>query len=182
MKKNVEKKVCLLGDFGVGKTSLIRRFVENAYDDRYLSTLGVKVSKKSFVIKDMKKKPFFKANLTLLIWDLVGQKGFHSTQTSAYQGTNGAFVVCDLSRPDTIDSLEWWISSLYNITKPIPLVFLANKVDLTEESVPLELNRKLDAIANKYKADFFATSAKTGKNVETAFQTIGKVLTSKFFE
>ena len=75
MKKNVEKKVCLLGDYGVGKTSLIRRFVYNAYDDRYLSTLGVKVSKKDMVIKDFKKKPFFKVNLTLLIWDLVGHKG-----------------------------------------------------------------------------------------------------------
>ena len=67
MKKIVEKKVCLLGDFAVGKTSLIRRFVHNAYDDRYLSTLGVKVSKKNVVVKDFKKKPFLKIDLTLMI-------------------------------------------------------------------------------------------------------------------
>jgi small GTP-binding protein len=182
MRKNVEKKVCLLGDFGVGKTSLIRRFVENAYDDRYISTLGVKISKKSFVVKDIKKKPFFKANLTLLIWDLVGQKGFHSIQTSAYKGTNGAFIVYDLSRPKTIDSLDWWISSLFEQTGTIPLIFLANKVDLKEDSVPLELSSKLDAVTKKYNAEFFATSAKTGKNVELAFGSMGKSLTKKFFE
>ncbi len=181
MKKNVEKKVCLLGDYGVGKTSLIRRFVYNAYDDRYLSTLGVKVSKKDMVIKDFKKKPFFKVNLTLLIWDLVGQKGFQSLQLSAYRGTNSALIVCDLSRPETIDSMEWWISSLFKETKQIPLIFLANKMDLTEDGVPLELSGKLDAIISKYGAQFFPTSAKTGKNVEVAFSEIGKTLTKKFF-
>jgi small GTP-binding protein len=138
MQKSVEKKVCLLGDWGVGKTSLIRRFVFNAFDDRYLSTLGVKVSKKGFVIKDFKKKPFLKVNLTLLIWDLVGQKGFQYLQATAFKGTNGALIVCDVTRPETIEAMERWISSLYAETKPMPLIFLANKVDLTENAVPLK--------------------------------------------
>lgn len=181
MQIKVEKKVCLLGDWGVGKTSLIRRFVYNAYDDRYLSTLGVKVSKKSIVIKDFKKKPFFKVNLTLLIWDLVGQKGFQNTQNSAYKGTNGALVVCDLSRPETIERMEGWISSLYKVTKPIPLILLANKIDLTNNGVPLDLKDKIEKIMMKYKAMFFSTSAKTGQNVEAAFEGIGKQLTKKFF-
>ncbi len=179
---NVEKKISLLGDWGVGKTSLIRRYVYNAYDDRYLSTLGVKVSRKEIVIKDFKKKPFFRVNLNLLIWDLVGQKGFKSVQHTAYKGTNGAFIVCDLSRPETIDSIEWWVSSLFKETKPIPIILLANKVDLTEDSVPLELNRRTDDIIKKHNATFFPTSAKTGRNVEAAFQAMGKLLTGKFFE
>jgi small GTP-binding protein len=181
MQIKVEKKVCLLGDWGVGKTSLIRRFVYNAYDDRYLSTLGVKVSKKSIVIKDFKKKPFFKVYLTLLIWDLVGQKGFQNTQNSAYKGTNGALVVCDLSRPETIERMEGWISSLYKVTKPIPLILLANKIDLTNNGVPLDLKDKIEKIMMKYKAMFFSTSAKTGQNVEAAFEGISKQLTKKFF-
>lgn len=182
MQLNVEKKICLLGDWGVGKTSLIRRFVYNAYNDRYLSTLGVKVSKKSIVIKDFKKKPFFKVNLTLLIWDLVGQRGFQCLQVSAFKGTNAAFVVCDLSRPETIERMEWWVSSLFKVTKRIPLIFLANKVDLIENSVPLELKGKIEGVISKYNAQFFPTSAKTGMNVEMAFQGIGKLLTVKFFE
>jgi small GTP-binding protein len=182
MQIKVEKKVCLLGDWGVGKTSLIRRFVFNAYDDRYLSTLGVKVSKKSIVVKDFKKKPFFKINLTLLIWDLVGQKGFQNTQNSAYKGTNGALVVCDLSRPDTIERMDGWISSLYKVTKPIPLILLANKVDLMDNGVPLELKGNIENIMMKYKAMFFPTSAKNGMNVEAAFQGIGRLLTRKFFK
>lgn len=181
MQINVEKKICLLGDWGVGKTSLIRRFVYNAYDDRYLSTLGVKVSKKNTVVKDFKKKPFFKVNLTLLIWDLVGQKGFKNMQLSAYRGTNGALVVFDLTRPETIERAEGWISSLLKVTKSIPLILLANKVDLTDNSVPLDLKGKIEGIMEKYNAQFFPTSAKTGLNVETVFQEIGKLLTRKFF-
>ena len=182
MKKNVEKKVCLLGDFAVGKTSLIRRFVHNAYDDRYLSTLGVKVSKKTVMVKDFKKKPFLKIDLTLMIWDLVGQKGFQSLKASAYKGTNGAFVVCDLTRPETIDSMEWWLDSLLKVTKQIPLIFLANKLDLTDDVVPPELRNKIETIIRKYKGTFYSTSAKTGKDVEAAFQSMGNKLTTKFFE
>jgi len=182
MQVNVEKKVCLLGDWGVGKTSLIRRFVYNAYDDRYLSTLGVKVSKKSIVIKDFKKKPFYKVNLTLMIWDLVGQRGFQYLQTSAFKGTNAAFVVCDLSRTETIENMEWWVNSLFKVSNHIPLIFLANKVDLTENRIPQQLNGKIENIVNKYNGQFFSTSAKTGINVESAFQEIGKLLTTKFFK
>jgi small GTP-binding protein len=182
MKKNVEKKVCLLGDFAVGKTSLIRRFVLNVYDDRYLSTLGVKVSKKKIAVKNFKKKPLLKIDLSMIIWDLVGQKGFQSLKTSAYKGTTGAFIVCDLSRPETIESMVWWVDSLYKVTDEIPLIFLANKVDLTDNSVPLKLVGKIEDIVEKYNGSFLATSAKTGQDVETAFESMGEKLTSKFFE
>ena len=182
MQTNVEKKVCFLGDWGVGKTSLIRRFVYDAYDDRYLSTLGVKISRKKFVVKDFKKKPFFKLNLTLLIWDLVGQRGFQFLQASAFKGTNGAFVVCDVTRPETIERMEWWVSSLFAETKHIPLIFIANKVDLTENSIPEELRGKIDDMVKKHTGLFLPSSAKTGMNVEDAFSKMGKMVTKKFFE
>ena len=177
MKKNVEKKVCLLGDFGVGKTSLVRRFVEDVYNDRYLSTLGVKVTRKQMAIKDFKKKPLLRIDLNLTIWDLVGQKGFQSIKSSAYKGTNGAFVVCDLSRPETIENMQWWVDSLSKFTSDIPLFFLANKVDLTDYCIPDDLKDKIQTILKKNNGHFFSTSAKTGKDVEAAFQSMGMNLT-----
>ncbi|UCF07176.1 MAG: GTP-binding protein [Thermoplasmata archaeon] len=137
MVKKVEKKICVLGDWASGKTSLVRRYVYNIYEDRYVATIGVKVSRKNMVIKNIRKNPLLKVNLTMLLWDLVGQKEFHAVQTTAYMGTNGAFIVCDLTRPETIDSMDWWITSLFEKTRPIPLVFLANKVDLTDDAIPL---------------------------------------------
>ncbi len=89
--------------------------------------------------------------------------------------------MCDLTRPDTIDSLEWWIKSLFAKTRPIPIIILANKVDLTNETSPLFFKQKLDEIAKKYKAFLLPTSAKSGKNVESAFQKMGHMVTSQFF-
>lgn len=87
--KVVQKKVCLLGDFAVGKTSLVRRFVEGHFEDKYLSTIGVKVARKSLDRDETK--------LNLLIWDLVGGNEFSRSETGYLLGTAGALVVCDLT-------------------------------------------------------------------------------------
>ena len=174
----IKKKIVLLGDSAVGKTSLIRRYVFDQFQDSYISTIGTKATMKELKIP----QPDEDIDLTLMIWDLVGQKGFQSLKASAYKGTNGAFVVCDLTRPETIDSMEWWVDSLFKVSNQIPLIFLANKVDLTDDVVPPELRNKIETIMRKYKGTFYSTSAKTGKDVEAAFQSMGNMLTTKFFE
>ena len=180
MLKKVQKKICLLGEPGVGKTSLIRRYVYNIYDDKYLSTIGVKVSRKMVVLKDFLQKPFLKIQLGLQIWDLVGQAGFQSVQDRAYQGTNGAILVGDLSRPFTLERMELFMGALRKESPRVRVLFIGNKKDLMS-SLPLEMKQTLEELTGKYEAEYLLTSAKSGEGVEEAFLALGRMLTTEFF-
>ncbi len=169
MSKKVIKKICLLGDNSVGKTSLIKKYVFDTFDDRYIATIGTKTVKKEMNI-DYFGKPL---NLTLMIWDIIGQKEYRNLQNMSFEGTSGALVVCDLTRPETLTSLkEYWVGALRKIAGNVPIIFLANKCDLVDEA---KITREdLMALAKDYDANFFVTSAKTGENVEAAFKMLGK--------
>jgi small GTP-binding protein len=164
----VKKKICLLGDSAVGKTSLIRKFVVGKYDDKYLSTLGTKVSKKTITFEANKIK------LTMMIWDLTGQTEFHHIHASAFKNAEGALVVGDITRRETIENLENWISALYNTNGEVPILILGNKFDLLGVA---EINEEqLKSRASKLGFRCMLTSAKTGENVESAFETIGMMI------
>lgn len=164
--KIVQKKVCLLGDFAVGKTSLVRRFVESRFDDKYLSTIGVKVSRKTLERETSK--------LNLLIWDLVGGNEFSRAETGYLQGTAGALIVCDLTRADTLQALRRYTNQVRAIYPEVALVFLGNKVDLTKErAIDDEM---LTAVSAELNAPLHLTSAKTGENVEAAFAHLADLI------
>jgi small GTP-binding protein len=167
-KRVIKKKICLLGDPAVGKTSLIRKYVMDKYDDEYISTLGTKVTKKEVEIKD--DFNFTTYNLTFMIWDVLGQKEFKRIHQAAFQGTKGALIVCDLTRWETIQALEEWATNLFAVSGKVPMIFLGNKVDLVEDPNPEFITQ----VAEKYQAPFFLTSAKTGVNVDTAFTNLGE--------
>ena len=166
-------KVCLLGDGAVGKTSLIRRFVEDAFNDDYLLTIGTKTSKKRLIIK--KTNPPREIHLTLMIWDIMGQISFRKLLHPTYlKGARGAILVCDLTRRETLEHLDDWIDSLYIEGKEMPCVFVANKSDLVNQHT---FGRaELENVASAYDSPFFMSSAKTGGNVENAFQALGEKL------
>lgn len=164
--KVVQKKVCLLGDFAVGKTSLVRRFVEGRFEDKYLSTIGVKVSRKSLERED--------AKLNLLIWDLVGGNEFSRAETGYLLGTAGALVVCDLTRLNTIEALKRYTKQVRAVNPHVALVFLGNKIDLTEERAIDDAT--LTAVSTELNAPFLLTSAKTSENVETAFALLADLI------
>jgi small GTP-binding protein len=167
--KHVKAKVCLVGDIAVGKTSLIKRFVLDGFDDRYIATIGTKVTKKSVPISWRGRS----ATLDLVIWDIMGEKGFRQLLKESYfEGTHGVIGVCDLSRRDTLADLYGWIDLVRANAGDVPFVFLGNKTDLKGKVVVQEA--ELAAVAEPRSAPWFLTSAKTGLNVESAFQGLAQ--------
>ncbi|UCE36553.1 MAG: GTP-binding protein [Thermoplasmata archaeon] len=173
---NVKFKVCLLGDGAVGKTSLIRRFVEDMFNDDYLLTIGTKTTKKRIIIK----KPEMNLNihLTLIIWDIMGQVSFRKLLHPTYlKGAKGAIIVCDLTRKETLQHFNEWIESLRMGGQQIPSVFVANKCDLKDQHTFGAA--ELESVASTNDSPFLITSAKTGENVERAFQILAEMLVNQ---
>ncbi len=162
------RKVCLLGDPAVGKTSLIRRFVIDKYDDRYISTIGVKVRKKEMMVDGTEMK--------FMLWDLLGQDDFTFLIRSALEGVRGAFLVFDMTRKETLDNVPKWLDTLFKTTGHIPILFLGNKSDLTDRIQISE--QDILAVTSQFAGHHLLTSAKTGVNVEKAFHGLGKMLLS----
>ena len=168
--KKMKKKVCLLGDAAVGKTSLIKRYVYDIFDDKYISTLGAKVSKKEINLEYSKtvEKPI-QVNMILSIWDILGQKDESASRVRPvyYGGANGALIVCDITRNETFESIPGWIESFFKVTKEVPVVILGNKIDLYKEAQVFY--EDLEIFSKEKKIPVFLTSARTNSNVEQAF-------------
>ena len=176
--KNVRSKICLVGDGGVGKTSLIRRYVYDAFNDRYLVTVGTKVSRKEMMFKYPTRN--VQVRLDAMIWDIVGQKAFKSLLHEAYfHGAQGIIGVCNLTDKDSLLSLIDWVASVYKVAGEVPIVLLANKCDLKDEIVLTEA--ELKRMADQLNAELLFTSAKTGENVARGFYTIGKQMMKNQF-
>jgi small GTP-binding protein len=170
--KRVKIKICLLGDPAVGKTSLIQKYIYNFFGDTYMRTLGTKVSRK--VVKFNEPENDIEYELTMMIWDIMGQK-FSSMPLDKYlKLAQGALIVCDITRKDTFKSLADWKKTLFNETGQIPVVCLANKIDL-EKNAAIKMS-EFNSFCNSQKVGHFTTSAKTGKNVNDAFLTLGKLI------
>ncbi len=165
----IQKKVCMLGDFSVGKTSLIERFVYNRFDNAYLSTIGVKISRKSVSLRG-------NIMVHLLLWDLAGGEEFSGTQASYLRGAAGALLACDLTRYKTLSAVEIYAEKLHNIQPKASIIIVANKCDLSEQR---EINdADLQNLATKLDAPLFITSAKTGEQVENAFSMLASKVAS----
>jgi small GTP-binding protein len=162
----IQKKVCLLGDFAVGKTSLIRRFVEGRFDDRYLSTIGVKISRKPLEMDEY--------TLNLLIWDLAGGDDFSKAGASYLRGAVAALIVCDLTRPETLAGYEYYSNQMRQINPDATLIFAGNKADLIEERAVSE--EEIQALMTSLEGTYLETSAKTGFQVEDAFQLMAQMI------
>ena len=167
-------KVCFIGDAGVGKTSLIKRFVLDVFDDRYIATIGTKVTKKIVEVEGEGGQ----VKVMMLIWDIMGQKGFRELLREAYFfGAHGAIAVCDLTNRETLEELRYWIKALTDVAGDVPVVFAGNKADLEGEVVVKEADLK--ELADKYGGKAFLTSAKTGQNVEKVFEALGEAISAK---
>ena len=172
----ITKKICLLGDFSVGKTSLIRRFVEGKFSDDYLSTVGVKISRKSLTAK----KNTELSQVNLLIWDLEGQTKFKSITPSYLKGSSGAIIVGDLTRTDTLNGLNKHIELFLKINPHATIVIALNKADLIQEEKLQRLVELYGTSLCPQVINIYQTSAKTGRDVDDIFQelTTGMIATS----
>ncbi|MDR2152182.1 MAG: GTP-binding protein [Helicobacteraceae bacterium] len=161
----ISKKVCVLGSFSVGKTSLTGRYVHSVFSDRYLSTIGVKISKKELICDSL-------PSVTLVIWDLEGRDIYTNINVSHLRGASGFFVVADGTRNETLDeALNIRALALEVIGADAPNYLLINKSDLLCEWEIVD--KQLEAIAQKgVKA--IKTSAKTGDSVNAAFEALGR--------
>ncbi|HEV8595314.1 MAG TPA: Rab family GTPase [Thermoplasmata archaeon] len=174
--QRMKVKVCLVGEGAVGKTALIRRFIHDQFDDRYISTLGAKVSKKELTVKNPKADGDIAIDMT--IWDIMGEKGFRELLKEAYfHGAQGVLAVCDVTRKDTLGELHDWIAAVHKVTGQIPIQFLANKSDLEKQRAMSEEDIK--KVADVHKSPYLFTSAKTGQNVEPAFQSLASLIAAK---
>src|SRR3989304_2351399 len=169
--RRMKIKVCLVGEAAVGKTSLIRRFVLDDFDDKYIQTLGTKVSKKELTVPPTEGNEAVKVDMT--IWDIMGQKGFRELLKEAYfYGAKGVIAVADVTRKTTLDDLDDWIGGVYSVTGKIPIQFMANKWDRKDQT---ELGEEeLDQATKAYGSPYFFTSAKTGEGGERDFQDLAE--------
>ncbi len=166
--KRMKSKVALIGESSVGKTSLIRRFVRDEYDDKYLHTVGTKVSKVEITV------PFGAATeveVDLAIFDIMGQSGFKDmVKESFFYGCQGLLAVCDLTRADTLEAVHDWMSTATGVAGHVPAILMVNKMDLVKSRAFLD--DQIERVARTWEMPVAFTSAKTGVGVDEAFHSL----------
>lgn len=163
-------KVVLLGDSQVGKTSLIRRFVDRSFHEDYQKTLGAVISKHT---EPMTTPEGEVVEVSLIIWDIMGQKGLRDLLREAYLNeARGALAVFDVTRRETLEGLQEWIDGTRAHDAKIPVMVLGNKNDLVDRRAVTEEEARSFCLSQGLQ--YLPTSAKTGFNVEEAFHRLTK--------
>jgi small GTP-binding protein len=159
----LQKKVCLLGGYGVGKTSLVRRYVQSIFSDAYLTKVGVKIEKRMVNVGA--------EDVALILWDIAGEDEVSTIRMSYLRGAAGYFLVVDVTRGETLEVAESIRARVTAEIGPVPFMFLLNKTDLKEE---WEISdQRLEDLKDS-GCVVLRTSAKTGEGVEEAFQELAK--------
>jgi small GTP-binding protein len=159
----IQKKICMLGTMAVGKTSLVQRFVQSIYSDKYHTTVGVKIDKKLVEVDAHA--------LMLLLWDVEGAESAHELRKSYLRGAAGYLLVADGTRRDTLYKALEIQARAQETIGVVPFVFLINKSDLINEWDIDE--REIEALQQK-GWHVINTSAKAGTGVEDAFLTLAR--------
>jgi len=161
----ISYKIVLVGQFGVGKTSLIRRFVQNYFSEEYLSTIGVTISKKTI------------DNATIMIWDIEGETEFKPIFKQYLKGSKGFILVADLLRKETIDSIQNHINLCHSVIPEAPIAIALNKCDM-----PYNIDKQsIDSIGTLSDkiVTVKKTSAKIGQGVEEIFVSLHNAIMEK---
>lgn len=161
----IKKKIVMLGAFAVGKTSLVQRFVNSIFDEKYLTTIGVKIDQKIIELNDQP--------ITLMIWDLYGEDDFMKLKPSYLVGSSGYFIIADGSRSETLSVASDLLDLARKTIQDAPFICLINKSDLQDQ-----WEIEADEIENLRQKGWivYCTSAKDGINVEEAFQHLTRLM------
>ena len=161
----IQKKICLLGGFGVGKTSLVAQFVHSIFSDKYLTTVGVKIDRKSVDVD--------RDRVDLVIWDIYGHDDFQKMRVSYLRGASGYLLVADGTRAATLATAVELQHLAQQTLGDVPFILAVNKADLRDEWQIGDT--ALDALAGGGWR-VMKTSAKTGEMVEGAFASLGRAM------
>ncbi len=164
-------KVVVIGDGRVGKTTTLLRYVDNAFQETYLPTIGVNVSNKDISVAGKK--------IRLNFYDIAGQEKFKLMRRVFYEGLNGAVIMFDVTSIESFQHLENWIKDVTEAFSPKKLkgIIVGNKIDL--ESQRLIKKEDAEAIANKFGLNYIETSAKTGDNIKESFKVLAELILEK---
>jgi small GTP-binding protein len=155
---------------------MIRRFVVDVFDDRYIATIGTKVTKRDMEYRFSDKTVY----LTLMLWDILGQKDYKKIRTQSMSGSHGMIIAADMTRLETVKSAEeFWFEEVSTALGNIPIILVGNKMDMAEGDC--EARDALIAFGRKIETPVLFCSAKTGENVEEAFRKIGEMMVSGDF-
>ncbi len=167
----IKKKICLLGAFSVGKTSLVERFVHERFEEKYLTTVGINVSQKMM--------PPLKDSLSgktiqymFLIWDIAALDKFDQAAKNYFRGASGAMAVADLTRPETIDDLGPICEKFFDVNPNADMIAVGNKSDIF--SGDSTVHSALTSWASQYSVEVALTSAKSGDGVLEAFKALSQ--------
>jgi small GTP-binding protein len=161
----IQRKICLLGGFAVGKTSLVRRFVHSIYTGEYHSTIGVKVEKKIVVVND--------EDVSLVLWDIYGEDDLQKMRMAYLRGTSGYLLVVDSTRPETLVMASRLHAKVVSEFGALPFVLVLNKSDLITQWA---LDHRLVEVLSSRSVMTIHTSALTGDSVEAAFQSLAHAM------
>ena len=164
--KDIEIKICLLGDVNVGKTSIASRYCKNTFSDLYINTIGGAYQQQSVTLNNGTK-------IRLHIWDTSGQDRFRSMTNLYYQDAQVAILTYDVTNEESLESLNYWLEQLNNKVEVdnMILCLAGNKIDV-EASKKVISTSKGKAFAEENNMIFFETSAKTGAGIKELFQAI----------
>lgn len=159
----LQKKVCMLGAAGVGKTSLVRRYVESIFSERYQATVGVKIDRKSVTVGG--------TDLNLMLWDLQGEAAHQETRMEYLRGAGGLMLVVDATRAATLDTAISLDRRARAVAPGVPMILVLNKLDLADQVEVTD--PMLDPLVTGGWL-LARTSARTGTGVDDAFRALAE--------
>ncbi|MFX1347498.1 MAG: GTP-binding protein [Promethearchaeota archaeon] len=165
-------KLILGGEGGVGKTSMVHRFVEDSFQSDYKSTIGTSIMKKECDFQSLESKVRF------VIWDLAGQAQFKRVRQTYLGNAEAGILVFDVTRKDSFDKLESWFNEIKEVSSTISLILVGNKIDLEDQRVISY--EEGEELAQKLNLSYIETSAKTGENINDAFKMLALQMIKRY--